>query len=214
MQVRWVPYSAGLLAMGALAMLCGAILTPTGDAGQSLTVVEENDARYLLVALMLLLASFCLTLGLPAAYSLLRDDAPRLGLLAVGVFAAGTIAMCGYAVLLIFYRALVRSELLVGPIEAITDDIGIVVFLAIFVGAFYLGELLLAIALWRVPSVARWVPLVLGAHVLTLAVNQLLPASAQNLTTILIAIGLCGIAVSANEAWSQGASITRAGQPV
>ncbi len=57
MQVRWVPYSAGLLATGALAMLCGAILTPTGDAGESLTVVEENDGRYLLVALMLLLAS-------------------------------------------------------------------------------------------------------------------------------------------------------------
>ena len=54
----------------------------------------------------------------------------------------------------------------------------------------------------------------LGAHVLTLVVNQLLPASAQNLTTILIAIGLCGIAVSANEAWSQRAGITRAGQPV
>ena len=214
MQVRWVPYSAGLLATGALAMLCGAILTPTGDAAQSLTVVEQNDARYLLVALMLLLASFCLTLGLPAAYSLLREDVPRLGLIAVGVFAAGTIAMCGYAVLLIFYRALVRSELLVGPVEGITDDVGIVVFLAIFVGAFYLGELLLAIALWRVSSVPRWIPVVLGAHVLTLAVNQLLPASAQNLTTILIAIGLCGVAVSANEAWSQRSGIARAGQAV
>ena len=214
MQVRWVPYSAGLLATGALAMLCGAILTPTGDAGQSLKVVEENDARYLLVALMLLLASFCLTLGLPAAYSLLRWDSPRLGLLAVAVFAAGTIAMCGYAVLLIFYRALVRSELLVGPVEAITDDVGIVVFLAVFLGAFYLGELLLAVALWRVRSVPRWVAIVLFVHVLTLVVNQWLPASVQNLTTILIAIGLCGIAVSANEAWSQRAGITRAGQPV
>ena len=81
----------------------------------------------------------------------------------MAVFAAGTIAMCGYAVLLIFYRALVRSELLVGPIEGITDDVGIVVFLAVFLGAFYLGELLLAVALWRVRSVPRWVAIVLGA---------------------------------------------------
>ena len=195
-------------------MLCGGILTPTGNAGESLTVVEENDGRYLLVALMLLLASFCLTLGLPAVYTLLRSDVPRLGIVAVGVFAAGTIAMCGYAVLLIFYRALVRSDLLVGPVDGITDDVGIAVFLAVFLGAFYLGELLLAVALWRVRSVPRWVPAVLGAHVLTLLVNQWLPTNVQNFSTVLVAIGLCGVAVAANDAWSQRADISRASRPV
>ncbi len=147
-------------------------------------------------------------------YTLLRGEAPRLGLVAVCVFAAGTIAMCGYAVLLIFYRALVRSELLVGPIDGITDDVGIVVFLAVFLGAFYLGELLLAIALWRVRSVPRWVAIVLGVHVLTLVVNQWLPAGVQNLTTILIAIGLCGVAVTANDQWSQRSDVARARRPV
>ena len=88
------------------------------------------------------------------------------------------------------------------------------VFLAVFLGAFYLGELLLAIALWRVRSVPRWVVIVLGVHVLTLVVNQWLPAGVQNLTTILIAIGLCGVAVTANDQWSQRSDVARARRPV
>ena len=59
----------------------------------------------------------------------------------------------------------------------------------------------------------RWVPIVLGAHVLTLVVNQWLPAGVQNLTTILVAIGLCGVAVAANDAWSQRGDVARAGRP-
>ena len=199
MSVRWVPYSAGLLATGALAMLCGAILTPTGDASQSLRVVEQNDSRYLLVSFMLLLASLFLTLGMPTVYILLRDEAPRLGLVAVGVFAVGTIAMSGYAVLLIFYRALVRSELLVGPVDEITGDLGIAVFLAVFVGSFYLGELLLAAALWRLRAMPRWVPVLLVLHVGTLALSGVLPTSAQNVATILPTIALCGVAIAAND---------------
>jgi hypothetical protein len=200
MDVRWVPYSAALLAMGALSVLSGALLMPPGDAAESLAVVERHDERWLGVAVLLLVGSFALTLGLPSVYTLLRDRTPRFGLLAVGVFAIGTIATCGYAMLLVFYRALVLTDSLNGPIEGVSTELGIAAFLAIFVGSFYLGELLLAIALFRAGSVARWIPAVLLAHVVSLGISQVLPETWQSTVTVLFALGLCGVAISANEA--------------
>lgn len=203
MEVRWVPYSAGLLATGALAVLCAALITPTGNAAESLSVVEDNDGRWLLACVMYLLASFALTLGLPAVYDLLRGRFPRFGLMAVGIFAIGTIATCGYAMLLVFYRALVLTEALRGPVDGLTGDVGIAAFLAILIGSFYLGETLLAIALLRMRTVPRWVPVVLGLHVLSLALTPILPMQWQNVPTVLLAAGLCGVAIEANDASHQ-----------
>jgi hypothetical protein len=200
MDVRWVPYSAALLAMGALAVLSGALLMPGGDAAESLAVVEQHDGRWLGVSFLLLVGSFALTLGLPSVYTLLRDRTPRFGLLALGIFAIGTIATCGYAMLLVFYRALVITESLNGPLEGVSTEVGIAAFLALFVGSFYLGELLVAIALFRAGSVARWIPAVMVAHVVSLGVGQVLPGRWQSTATVLLAVGLCGVAISANEA--------------
>ena len=46
-EIRWVAYSAASLATGALALLLGALITPTGNAAESLTLVESNDGRWL-----------------------------------------------------------------------------------------------------------------------------------------------------------------------
>jgi len=203
MKVRWGPYSSGLLATGAIALLCGAIMTPARGVADSLEVARQNDGRWLLVSVMLLLASFCLNLGMPACYSLVRRSVPRFGLLAVLVFTAGTITLGGYSVLLVFYRALVVTDSLRGPIDDITDDVGIAAFLGLFMVTFYGGELLLALALLRVPEVRRWVPAALAAHVLLLFVSPVLPPDVANYTTILATAGLCGVAMAANEAWYQ-----------
>ena len=200
MEVRWVPYSAGLLATGALTLLCGALMTPTGEAAETLRVVEESGGQWLLACVMYLLASFALTLGLPALYQLLRPSSPRLGLLAVGVFAIGTIALCGYAMLLVFYRALVLTDALKGPVDDVTGDPGIATFLVILLGSFYVGELLLAWAALRVPTVPRWVSVVLVLHVASVAVTPFLPEGAQNAPSALLAAGLCGLAVASNDA--------------
>ena len=194
-----MPYSSGLLATGALALLLGALLTPTGEAAETLKVVEESNGRWLLACVMYLIASFSLTLGLPAAYVLVRRRSPRFGLVAVGIFAIGTIAMCGYAMLLVFYRALVLTDALAGPVDDVTSDVGIAAFLGILLGSFYVGELLLAIAAAREPAVPRWVPVVMVLHVLSAAVVPFLPESVQNVPSVLLAAGLCGIAVTANE---------------
>ena len=195
-----MPYSAGLLATGALAILCGALITPSGEAAETLSVVEQNDGRWLLACVMYLIASFALTLGLPSVYVLVRGWTPRFGLVAVAVFAIGTIATCGYAMLLVFYRALVLTDALKGPVDDVTGDLGIAAFLVILLGAFYIGELMLAIALYRVRSVPRWIPAVIVLHVLSLAVNMLVPAGWQNLSSILLTAWLCGVAIAANDA--------------
>ena len=195
-------YSAASLAIGALALLLGALITPTGDASESLTLVESSDGRWLGAAALFLIASFALTLGLPSIGTLLRGT-PRLGMVALGIFAIGTIATSGYAMLLVFYRALVITDSLTGPIEDITSDPGIAGFLLVFVAAFYVGELLLSVALFRAGTVARWVPAVLVAHVLWLAVGRFLPADRVDLGTLLLTAGLCGIAITANERDSQ-----------
>ena len=201
-EIRWVAYSAASLATGALALLLGALITPTGNAAESLSLVEMNDGRWLGAAVLFLIASITLTLGLPSIGTLLRGT-PRLGLLALGVFAIGTIATAGYAMLLVFYRALVLTDSLNGPIADVTSDPGIAGFLVVFVAAFYLGELLLAIALYRAGTVARWIPAVLVAHVLWLAVGRFLPADLVDIGTLLLTAGLCGIAITANERDSQ-----------
>ncbi len=105
--------------------------------------------------------------------------------------------------LLVFYRALVLTDSLKGPIADVTSDPGIAGFLVVFVAAFYLGELLLAIALYRAGTVARWIPAVLVAHVLWLAVGRFLPDDLVDLGTLLLTAGLCGIAITANERDSQ-----------
>jgi hypothetical protein len=199
MEVRWVPYSAGLLATGGLTLLCGALMTPTSGASETLKVVEESGSQWLLACVMYLLASFSLTLGMPALYVLLRRHTPRLGLAAVGIFAIGAVALCGYAALLIFYRALVLTEALKGPVDDVTSDLGIAAFLAILLGCFFVGELLIAIAALRTPGVARWIPAVIGLHVVSIPLSSLLPAAAQNAPSALIAVGLCGLAIAAND---------------
>ena len=195
-------YSAASLATGALALLLGALITPTGNAAESLTLGESNDGRWLGAAVLFLVASVTLTLGLPSVGTLLRGT-PLLGLVALGVFAIGTIATAGFAMLLVFYRALVLSESLKGPIADVTSDPGIAGFLVVFVASFYLGELLLAIALYRAGTVARWIPAVLVAHVLWLAGGRFLPDNLVDLGTLLLTAGLCGIAITANERDSQ-----------
>ncbi len=191
-------YSAASLAIGALALLLGALITPTGNPADSLGLSESSDGRWLGAACLFLIASFTLTLGLPSAFTLLWRT-PKLGLVALGVFAIGTIATSGYAMLLVFYRALVITGSLTRPVDHVTSDPGIAGFLAVFVGAFYAGELLLAVALFRAGTVARWIPVVLVAHVAWLALGRVLPEGVVDYGTLLLTAGLCGIAIAANE---------------
>ena len=199
-----MPYAAASLTVGALALLVGSLLTPaTAGAAESLSIVRENDGRWLGVSALLLFGSVTMTLGLPSLLTLIGGRAARLGLVALCVMAVGTILTSGYAVLLVFYRALVLTDSLTGPIEDLSTEPGIAGFLAVFLGAFFGGELLLGLALLLGGSVRPWIPALLLVHAATPALNLVVPVTWQGYEAFLLAAGFSGLAITANERAAQ-----------
>lgn len=200
----WIPYSAASLASGAVALVLGALVVPSSpSASEVLAFVQMEEGRWLMASTAFFIASVTLTLGLPAVVSLLlRQRRGRVaGLAGVGVFALATIGLAGYAGLLVFFRALVLDNVItIEQVERLSRDGGLIAFMGIFVIAFYLGELILAIGFWQARTVPRWVPVLLLAHVAILPLMNLLPGWVVGVQAVLTGAGLMGIAVSANDA--------------
>ena len=195
----WVPLSAALLVTGAMALAAGALLLPSGSsATETVRVVQHQDARWLVVASIYFVASVALTLGLPSVLYLLDGRGRVLGAISGIVLSVGFIGTAGYAMLMVFFRALVKAGLIHGGgLQEVTHEGGLEVFLYGWIAAFYLGELLLAFALFRARSTPRWVPTVLLLHVLTLPLSSLLPGPVSRATILLMSTGFAGIAITA-----------------
>ncbi|MGZ4486058.1 MAG: hypothetical protein ACXVW8_17180 [Nocardioidaceae bacterium] len=201
MRTDWLPLSASALVIGAMALVLGGLLNPSTagqDAAQTLHVVQDNSGRWLGMAVMYFLASFAMTLGLPAVLSLFTRRGRRLGLLAVGVLSLGVIGTAGYAMLMVFFRALVVKDLVkTGGLDQLAHDAGLGFFLYGWIGGFYLGVALLALALLVARSTARWVPAVLVLFVLMLPVASHLGRLGSAVQVLLLAVAFTGIAVAA-----------------
>jgi hypothetical protein len=195
----WLPVSAALLLTGALALCLGSLLLPQGDdAAESLRIVQDQGAQWMAAAVVLFLASICLTLGLPAVLSLLQRRGWTLGMVSAIVLEIGFIGTAGYAMLLAFFHSLVVTGTIRSKgIDQLTHELGLVLFLYTWIVGFYLGELLLAIALLRAGTVPRWAPSALLLHVLTLPLGSVLPMEASKLTVLLLVVGFGGVAVQA-----------------
>ena len=64
------------------------------------------------------------------------------------MFTIGCVGIAGFAMLLVFFRALAVTDAITpGTIDRVSDETGLAAVLFGWIGAFYLGELLLAIAL-------------------------------------------------------------------
>jgi hypothetical protein len=201
MDVDWVPYSATSLVAGASCLVVGAVLTPgEADSGASLQMMmEQRDALWLAVASFYFAAAVLLTIGIPALLTLLNDRAARIGLVGAGVFVVGCLGTAGYAMLLVMLRALVLSDSLAGAsMDGLVSDAGLGVFLYGWVAAFYLGELLLGIALLRARTVRRWMPALLLAHVAVLPVAAVLPQQLSAATVLLSTLAFVGLGIVAN----------------
>lgn len=199
-QWDWIPVSAALLVTGAMALSLGALLSPTGgsDSAETFKLVQEHDGRWLVVSVIYFLASVTLTLGLPSALTLFEGKGRRLGMISGVILAVGFIGTAGYAMLMVFFRALVITDSIASQgIDEVTNELGLSVFLYGWIAAFYLGELLLAAALLRAGTTPRWVPFLLIGHVLTLPLAPVLPESIAKLAVLLVAVGLAGVAVQA-----------------
>jgi hypothetical protein len=205
MRIDWVPYSAAALVLGAAALSIGAVLLPSGGgAAATLEMATEQGALWFAVAGLYFLASVALTIGMPSVVTLFRLRGGKLGLTAVLVFTIGCVGIAGLAMLLVFVRSLAINV----PIEAdeftqVTSEPGLTVFLFSWVGAFYLGELLLAIALLRARATPKWVSGLLLLHValfpVSLAAPGLLPERVQSMTVLLLTVALCGAGIAANQ---------------
>jgi len=197
MRMDWVPVSAALLLTGALALGLGTFLLPSTDGtSDTLKVVQEQSGVWLAVAAIYFLASVCLTLGLPCVLTLFEHRGRTLGMISAVVLEFGFIGTAGYAMLMVFFRALVVTNTIKNQgIDDIAGDNGLRVFLFAWIAGFYLGELLLGIALLRAGTVPRWVPLVLLLHVLTITVSGVLPDWASKGTVLLLILGFAGVAI-------------------
>jgi hypothetical protein len=202
----WLPFSAALLLTGSLALALGSILTPTSEGtADTLRIVEEHSGQWMAAAAIYFVAAVFLTLGLPTALVLLQGRGRILGLVSAIVLELGFIGTAGYAMLMVFFRALVNAGTLGGAeLELVVQDNGLMVFIYGWIVGFVLGELLLAIALLRARTVPRWVPLALVLHVVTVMVASLLPDAVAKATILLFVAGMAGIAITATQAPEAG----------
>ena len=200
MRIDWVPFSASALVAGATALSVGALLMPSSDdSSDSLRIVQEQGGQWMAVAGLYFFASVALTIGLPSVLTLFDKRGSRTGLTALAVFTIGCVGIAGFAMLLAFFRALALNDSIdPASVDQVTDDPGLAIFLFGWIGAFYLGELLLGIALLMAKTTPTWIPVLLLVHVALFPVSNLLPASIQPLTALLITVALAGVGISAN----------------
>ena len=199
MRMDWIPASAAAFVTGAMALTFGSLLRPSGSStADTLQVARDEDGRWLAAAVIFFIASVALTLGLPAAMSLFDRRGRTLGMVSAVILAVGFLGTAGYSMLIVFFRAIALETQLTGAeLDEAVHEMGLTVFLYGWIAGFYLGELLLAIALLRAGTTQRWVPLVLIAHVASLVVSSFLPHSLSSALVLLVAVGFSGVAIEA-----------------
>ncbi len=195
--------SASALVIGAMSLVLGSLLNPvpgSQDAAATLRVVEHSGGRWLGMAVMYFIASVALSLGLPALVSLFTKEGRRVGLLAVAVFAVGAIGLAGYAMLMVFFRALVENNALrvnAEGLDAVTHDVGLGVFLYGWIACFYLGVLLVVVALFVSRKTARWVPYTLVFFLAIGPFTSQLGRAASAVQILALAVAFTGVAMAA-----------------
>jgi hypothetical protein len=199
MRMDWIPASAAAFVTGAMALTFGSLLLPSGSStAGTLQVARDEDGRWLAAAVIFFIASVALTLGLPAAMSLFDRRGRTLGMVSAVILAVGFLGTAGYSMLIVFFRAIALETQLTGAeLDEAVHEMGLTVFLYGWIAGFYLGELLLAIALLRAGTTQKWVPLVLIAHVASLVVSSVLPHSISSALVLLTAVGFAGVAIEA-----------------
>jgi hypothetical protein len=199
MRFDWVPYSATSLVLGASALAVGSLLLPSyGEAATTVQMTQSQGGLWLVVAVLYFTAAVMLTLGMPSILTLFHARGARLGVTAVGIFTASAAGTAGFAMLLLFVRALVMND--ASPdatVMAVSQDAGLTGFLFVWIGTLVLGELLLALALIRARTVPRWIPVLVLMHVGLLGLAPFLPDVIGSGSPLLITLALSGLGIQA-----------------
>lgn len=199
MRSDWIPASAAAFVTGAMALAFGSLLLPSGSStADTLKIARNQDGRWLAAAVIFFIAAVALTLGLPAMLSVFDRLGRTLGLLSAVLLAVGFLGTAGYAMLIVFFRAIALETPLTGAeLDNAVHEAGLTVFLYGWIAAFYLGELLLGAALLRAGTTQRWVPIALFAHVASAVVGPFLPKDVASAMVLLVAVGFAGVAIGA-----------------
>ncbi|HEX4977949.1 MAG TPA: hypothetical protein VFV40_08795 [Nocardioides sp.] len=203
MRSDWIPLSASALVVGAMAMVFGALLNPQAGGGEqsaaeTLRVVTEDGGRWLGMSVMYFFASVAMTLGLPSLLSLFTARGRRTGFVAVGVFSIGVIGLAGFAMLLVFFRALAGAQAIEDArLDVATEDLGLSVFLNGWIISFYAGLLLVAVALFLSKKTPPWVPGLMVVFVLLFPFANQIGRVGQVLQVMALAVAFTGVAVAA-----------------
>ena len=201
MRSDWIPLSASALVIGVMALVFGSLLNPVdaeASSADTMRIVTQEGGRWLGMAVMYFGSSVALTLGLPSVLSLFTTRGRRTGLLAVGVFSIGVIGTAGYAMLLVFFHALVKQGAVEdAKLEDVTADIGLSIFLSSWIAGFYLGLLLLAVALFIAKRTPVWVPILLLVFVAMFPFSAQIGKVGQVVQVMGLAVAFTGIAIAA-----------------
>lgn len=200
MRADWIPLSASALVIGAMSLVLGALLNPLdaeSSSSETLQLVTENGGRWLGMSVAYFGASVALTLGLPSMLSLFTDRARRVGLLAVVVWAVGVLGTSGYAMLLVFFRAIVKADAIDDrQLDIVTADTGFSFFLYGWIASFYVGVLLLALALFVARRTPVWVPILMVVFVVLFPFVSQIGRVGQMLQVMGLAVAFTGIAIA------------------
>lgn len=203
MRTDWVSPSAATLVIGAFALVLGTLLNPGGSgdsAAQALSVANQHDGRLLAMAVFYFAASLGLMLGLPSLLSVFFRRGWRLGVASVMVFSVGVLGTAGFAMLLVFFRALViNGSVTATSVDQLAGDLGLAIFVYGWIGGFYGGLILLAVALFSSRATAAWVPALLLVTVGVAPFVSAMGAVGPALQTLCLAVALTGVAVTAVE---------------
>jgi hypothetical protein len=199
MRIDWVPYSAASLVLGATALSVGSLLLPSyAEAATTVQMTESQGGLWLGVAVLYFVAAVMLTLGMPSILTLFNVRGARFGLTAVGIFTASAAGTAGFAMLLMFVRALVMNDAISdATVMNVSQDSGLTGFLYVWIGAIVIGELLLALALLRARATPRWIPALLLVHVALLLIAPYLPDFIGSASPLLIVVALSGLGIRA-----------------
>lgn len=196
-----IVFSASALVVGAMCLVFGAALNPAEPGAgvtEAIRVASDHSGRWLGMAVLWFCASVALTAGLPAILSLFQTRAHRIGTVGVGVLSIGAIGTSGFAMLLVFAHALADNNALrvTGMDEVVADD-GLGIFLWSWATGFYLGSILVAIALIIARTTHVWVPVALLGYVLLRPLDGMVGEVGPIVRQFALVLAFTGMAVAA-----------------
>lgn len=196
-----IAVSASSLVAGVMCLVLGLVLNPASgveNGADALQVIDRGSTRVLGAAVLYFVASVTLLLGLPALMSLFQHGARRLGQAALLVFSVGVVGTAGFAMLLVLLRAVViNGNVTADSLDAVIRDGGLSAFLYGWVAAFYLGVLLLAVALLVAGRTPRWSTILLFLFVLMAPLSLTGGETVGIVQVLALAVSFTAIAIAA-----------------